>query len=187
MIRAVSMTLLLIAASVHAQRTPPTNIVLIMADDVGVEAFGCYGGTSYQTPRIDRLAAKGMRFTQCHAQPLCTPTRVKLLTGQSNARNYRAFSVLRPGETTFAQLLKTANYRTAVVGKWQLLAAEHYRDDVRGSGVRPQDVGFDEWCLWQIDKLGSRYWGPQYEVNGKLQQDAKTVFGPDRYTDSTLR
>ena len=52
------------------------NIVLIMADDLGVEGMGCYGGTSYNTPAIDRLAKQGVRFTHAYAQPLCTNTRV---------------------------------------------------------------------------------------------------------------
>ena len=165
----------------RAHERPP-NIILIMADDVGVEAFGCYGGTSYATPRIDALAARGMRFTHCYSQPLCTPTRVKLLTGRSNARNYQSFSVLRPGEPCFAETVRSAGYTTAVVGKWQLFAAEHYPERMRGTGVRPEQVGFDEWCLWQIEELGSRYWQPKYEVNGELLVGSKEEFGPAVYT-----
>ena len=52
------------------------NILLILADDIGIEGFGCYGGTSYRTPHIDKLAAGGIRFTHAYSQPLCTPTRV---------------------------------------------------------------------------------------------------------------
>jgi arylsulfatase A len=51
------------------------NIILIMADDFGYECVTANGGQSYQTPNLDRLAASGMRFEQCHVQPLCTPTR----------------------------------------------------------------------------------------------------------------
>ena len=75
---------------------PPTNIVLGLADDVGVEAFGCYGGESYDTPRIDAMAATGVRFENCHSQPLCTPSRVKIMTGLSNARNYTKWSIFPP-------------------------------------------------------------------------------------------
>ncbi len=169
----------------HTADRPP-NIIMVMADDVGVEAFSSYGGTSYQTPHIDALVARGMRFTHCYSQPLCTPTRVKIMTGRSNARNYQSFSVLRPGEPCFAQVLKSAGYKTAVVGKWQLFAAEHYRKDLRGTGVRPEQVGFDEWCLWQIEKLGSRYWRPQYEVNGHLELGSAEQFGPTIYTEFLL-
>ncbi|HIM30593.1 MAG TPA: Cerebroside-sulfatase, partial [Planctomycetes bacterium] len=58
------------------------NIVLIMADDVGCDAIGCYGGESYPTPHIDRLAADGMRFKHCYSMPSCHPTRIFLLTGR---------------------------------------------------------------------------------------------------------
>jgi arylsulfatase A len=64
------------------------NIVLIMADDFGYECVTANGGQSYQTPNLDRMAASGMRFEQCHVQPLCTPTRDQLMTGLYNARNY---------------------------------------------------------------------------------------------------
>jgi arylsulfatase A-like enzyme len=63
------------------------NILLIMADDVGIEGFGCYGGTSYKTPHIDALAAGGLRITHAYSQPLCTPTRVQIMTGKYNHRN----------------------------------------------------------------------------------------------------
>jgi arylsulfatase A-like enzyme len=72
------------------------NVVLIMADDLGMEALGCYGGTSYQTPHLDRLAAEGVRFDDAHAVPLCTPTRVALMTGKYNFRNWLAFGILDP-------------------------------------------------------------------------------------------
>jgi hypothetical protein len=83
-------------------------VILIMADDVGVEAFATYGGESYPTPNLDALAAAGTRFAQCHSQPLCTPSRVKLMTGQSNIRNYESFGILPRGEVTFAQVLQGA-------------------------------------------------------------------------------
>ncbi len=81
-------------------KTNPPNLVIIMADDAGRECFGCYGSQEYQTPNIDRLAANGLRFTNCHSCPLCTPSRVKLMTGQSNIRNYYAFSILPRKEKT---------------------------------------------------------------------------------------
>ena len=60
------------------------NLILILADDLGYECIGADGGTSYRTPVLDKLAATGMRFTHCYAQPLCTPTRVQLMTGFYN-------------------------------------------------------------------------------------------------------
>ncbi|NQV33154.1 MAG: sulfatase-like hydrolase/transferase, partial [Phycisphaeraceae bacterium] len=70
------------------------NILLIMADDLGYECVGANGGTSYQTPVLDRLTREGIRFEHCYAQPLCTPSRVKIMTGIYNVRNYVKFGVL---------------------------------------------------------------------------------------------
>ena len=80
------------------------NVVLIMADDLGYETLGCYGGTSYKTPHLDKLAETGLRFTHAYAQPLCTPTRVQLMTGQYNFRNWKAFGVMDPKATTFGHI-----------------------------------------------------------------------------------
>ena len=118
------------------------NIILIMADDLGYECLGCYGSASYKTPNLDRLVGSGMRFEHCYAQPLCTPSRVKIMTGRSNGRNYIRFGVFDFKEKTFAHALKTAGYDTCIVGKWQLM----------GRGVNgPYDAGFDEYCLWHME------------------------------------
>ena len=74
-------------ALLMAEQSP--NILLIMADDVGIEGLGCYGGTSYRTPHLDQMAAAGIRFTRAYSQPLCTPTRVEFMTGQYNHRNWK--------------------------------------------------------------------------------------------------
>ncbi len=103
-----------------SRRRQKPNIVLIMADDLGYECIGANGGESYQTPVLDELAANGVRFEHVYAQPLCTPTRVQLLTGIYNVRNYTGFGLLDKDETTFANLFKNAGYATCIVGKWQL-------------------------------------------------------------------
>ena len=64
------------------------NILLIMIDDLGYEAIGAYGGISYATPNIDRLAESGVRFNHAYSTPLCSPSRVQLMTGRYNNRNY---------------------------------------------------------------------------------------------------
>ena len=161
--------LVLLRHSVSAPTERP-NVILIMADDVGYECFGCYGSRQYQTPNIDRLAREGMRFTHCYSQPLCTPSRVKLMTGLSNVRNYSAFSVLNPDQRTIGHHMQAAGYRTFIAGKWQLLGAEQYAKQFRKKGTWPRDAGFDEFCLWQVDKLGSRYWGPLLNINGENRQ-----------------
>ena len=170
-------------ASVDAARRP--NVVLVLADDVGIEAFGCYGGTSYDTPRLDALAAEGMRFTHVYSQTLCTPSRVKLLTGRSNLRNYVRFSILRPGERTLAHVARDAGYATAAAGKWQLLGADVY-EEWAGRGTGPGEAGLDRWCLWQVGTLGSRYWDPTVEVDGELRPELEGEYGPDLFCEYLL-
>ena len=79
-----------------AQPAKRPNVLLILADDLGFECLGCYGGKSYQTPALDQLAKEGVRFNYAFAQPLCTPTRMQLMTGKSNFRNWRAFGIMDP-------------------------------------------------------------------------------------------
>lgn len=161
--------------------------MLIVADDLGRECFGCYGSRQYRTPNIDRLARRGVRFTHCYSQPLCTPSRVKLMTGLSNARNYSAFSILNRDQRTFGHYLREAGYRTAVAGKWQLLGAEHYPERFRGKGTRPSQAGFDRWCLWQVDRLGERYHGPLLNIDGRTRQLSGKHYGPEVCTDYLLK
>jgi len=155
------------AWSANAAQSP--NIVLIMADDLGYECLGAYGGTSYNTPNLDKLAASGTRFEHCYSQPLCTPSRVKLMTGISNARNYVRFNVLDWKETTFGNLLKNAGYKTCIAGKWQL----------KGGLEAPAHFGFDEYCLWQLTHRHERYYNPGFEINGKPVQFNNGEYGPD--------
>ena len=70
------------------------NIVLIMADDMGYEALSVNGSESCKSPNLDKLADGGVRFTNCFANPLCTPSRAKIMTGQYNVRNYISFGTV---------------------------------------------------------------------------------------------
>lgn len=172
---------LLFTASVAAA-ADKTNVILIMADDIGYECYGAYGGASYPTPNIDRLAKQGIRFNHCYSQPLCTPSRVKIMTGKSNVRNYAAFSILKKTEKTIGHTMREAGYRTAIAGKWQLLGAEHYKPAFRGKGSLPQDMGFERHCLWQVNKLGKRYWGPTITIDGETKTFGDDIYGPDIYS-----
>ena len=176
---------LLMTPALHAVDQRP-NIVLIMADDVGYECFGCYGSKQYKTPQIDQLARGGIRFNHCYSQPLCTPSRVKIMTALSNARNYSAFSILNRDQRSIGQYFKAAGYQTMIAGKWQLLGSSHYSDQFRGKGSRPEAMGFDQSCLWQVDQLGSRYWEPLLCINGTNRQFGKDQYGPTLATDAII-
>lgn len=173
--------------SLSAKIEKKTNIVLIMTDDMGIEALGCYGGSSYNTANLDKLAKSGTRFTNCYSQPLCTPSRVKIMTGKSNVRNYKHFGILPKGEQTFAHILKDCGYKTCIVGKWQLHGSPTaITGDWVGKGADPIEAGFDEYCLWQVDGLGSRYANPLIKQNGEYLEGMEEKYGPDVFCDYAL-
>ena len=163
-------------------RQPP-NIILIMADDLGYETLGVNGSTSYQTPRLDALAETGMRFTHAYSTPLCTPSRVQLMTGKYNFRNYIGFGLLDPAERTFGHLLQEAGYRTAVVGKWQLYGNAHQRELAGRGGSVPEQAGFDEYALWQVKDRGYRFKSPTLDISGQALQEYPDGYGPDLFAD----
>jgi arylsulfatase A len=164
------------------------NVVMIMSDDLGYEAIQAYGGTSYATPRIDELAATGMRFEHAYAQPLCTPTRIQLMTGQYNYRNWLAFGIMPPNEHTFGHQMQAAGYKTCISGKWQLTSYNppSFEPEFRGLGMKPEDAGFDEWFLWhagETEVKGSRYGEPTVLDNGTPVANTDEEYGPDLYVD----
>jgi arylsulfatase len=133
------------AFSAGAAERPP-NIVLMLSDNLGFGEIGVYGGGALRgapTPRLDRLAAEGMRFTNFNVEVECTPSRSALMTGRMPVRSgtWRAASPglpggLAPWEVTLAETLSEAGYDTAIYGKWHLGDAP---------GRYPTDQGFDEW------------------------------------------
>ncbi|MDI1313466.1 sulfatase-like hydrolase/transferase [Prosthecobacter sp.] len=160
----------------HSSFSAQPNIILIMVDDFGYECITANGGESYQTPNIDKLAATGVRFENCHVQPLCTPTRVQLMTGRYNVRNYINFGTLLRTETTFGHLMKNAGYATGICGKWQL----------GGELDSPQHFGFDESCLWQQTRRPPRYANPGLEYNGVEKSFTQGEYGPTLVNDFAL-
>lgn len=170
----MALSIFAVASSVFAAAKP--NVILIMADDFGFECITANGGQSYRTPNFDKLAATGMRFENCHVQPLCTPTRVQLMTGQYNIRNYVEFGQMPPESKTFANVFKKAGYATCIAGKWQL-----GRDP-----SLPKRWGFDEHCLWQFTRLPERYKNAGLEINGKDADHTKGEYGPDIVNDYAL-
>lgn len=167
------------------------NIILIMADDMGYECLSTYGSTSYTTPILDSLASHGIRFSHCVSQPLCTPSRVKIMTGLYNYRNYDYFGHLNSNQYTFGNLMKEAGYSTCIAGKWQLNGLA-YKDSLSewNDNTRPNKFGFDEYCLWQLTKPrreGKRYANPLIEQNGKILDRDENAYGPDIFANFVLR
>jgi arylsulfatase A len=176
-----SYILIFVAFTINSQNNPSTpNIVLIMADDLGYECINSYGGTSYSTPRLTQLAQSGMQFDNCHSQPICTPSRVKLMTGRSNKKNHIQFGYLNPKEKTFGQVLRKKGYATMIAGKWQL-----------GKDISlPKHFGFDEHLLWQLSTSGrdstgrdKRYVNPVLEQNGKVYEKNEGKYSTDLVVD----
>ena len=163
-----------------AERLP--NIVLIYADDMGYGDLSCYG-SAISTPNIDQLASEGMRFTHFYsASPVCSPSRAALMTGRYPAR-VGVPRVLAPTDTyglplaemTIAELVKTAGYKTACIGKWHL-------GDV--PQLLPSNRGFEE------------YYGIPYsndQLPSVLMQNSQVIEEPvdldnltERYTERAI-
>ena len=174
--------LLAFSCSPKADQDQKPNIVLIMADDMGYECVGVNGSTEYKTPNLDRLAQTGIRFTNCYSQPLCTPSRVKIMTGKYNFRNYEDFGYLNPKEITFGNLLKEAGYATCIAGKWQLNGLNRNNPGNQDLN-RPYHFGFDEYCLWQLHVQGNRYAEPLLTQNGNAVQHDAGKYGPRLVAD----
>ena len=164
------------------------NIILIMSDDLGYEVIGANGGTSYETPYLDEMAQGGIRFENAHVMPLCTPTRVSLMTGKYNFRNYIGFGLINPEEVTFGHLLSDAGYNTCISGKWQLFSYNppYERPEMRSKGQRIEDAGFEEFCVWHshhTEQKGSRYKNPVIYENGNFRDDTDGKYGEDIFCD----
>ncbi|MEC9107547.1 MAG: sulfatase-like hydrolase/transferase, partial [Chloroflexota bacterium] len=169
------------------------NIILIMSDDLGYEVINANGGTSYKTPVLNELAKTGIRFENAHAQPLCTPTRIQLMTGKYNFRNYIGFGLMDPKEKTFGHIMSDNGYKTLISGKWQLYSynpPDEMPED-RNKGQQIEDAGFDEFCVWhahQTEEKGSRYKNPIIYQNGEYltKEITEGNYGEDIFCDYIL-
>ncbi|MFK7851052.1 MAG: FAD-dependent oxidoreductase [Akkermansiaceae bacterium] len=173
------------SATSPGNTTDKPNIVLILADDLGVECLSSYGGTSHRTPNIDRLAKEGMRFTRCFTNPYCSPSRATLLTGRYPFQNglkvvlhskYQEKTYLHPSQPSFVRQLKQHGYATQLVGKWHV-SFEHKHNTI-------QEFGFDHYQTWNIfDQNGqktTRFWNPHLMRDGRMIADEiKDRYGPD--------
>jgi len=178
----------LAAGALHAQpggRRP--NILFILADDLGYGDLGCYGQQQIPTPNIDRIAAEGTRFTQVYAGcTVCAPSRCALMTGLHTGHAHirgNARVPLRPQDTTVAEILKKAGYRTGIIGKWGLGNA--------GSTGVPNLKGFDEWYGY-LDQQHAHSYYPDHLWNNDTEEiiadnlGLKKTYSHDLFTTHAL-
>lgn len=194
---------LCVRARAQPGAAPGLNFLVILADDLGAPELGCYGNTEHRTPHLDRLASEGMRFETCYATPICSPTRVALLTGQYGFRTGWFNLIGSPyspkpespdydvgARLTFADVLKRRGYATALAGKWQLSGEP-------ATVIR--DCGFDTYRMWAYlhnlppgvvhnggfeDKgktKPARYWNPCLVEDGKYLPTTEQDYGPDLF------
>lgn len=186
--------------------SPPTNFVVILADDLGWSDVGCYGADLHETPSLDALASNGVRFTDAYAASICSPTRASLLTGRHHARLnitiWREGSLrqvadrklipprsepnLPHAELTLAEVFQAAGYLTALIGKWHLGDAPFY----------PETQGFDiniGGTLWGAPNTyffpyrGSRRLGGEFRYVPYLEMGVEGEYLTDRLTDEAIR
>lgn len=140
---------LFVSAIAMASEDGPPNIILIFTDDQGYHDLGCFGSTTIKTPNLDRLADEGLRLTSFYAQPVCGVSRAALMTGCYPIRVAepgnikRLHTVPHPDEITMAEVLGSAGYATALIGKWHL--TERKADGPGGFDpvTMPNAQGFD--------------------------------------------
>jgi arylsulfatase A-like enzyme len=186
-----------------AAKAVPPNIIFVMVDDMGYGDLGSYGGKEIATPRLDRMATEGLRFTQCYAgSVVCAPSRSVLMTGQHTGHttvrgNFgKAGGVvglggakgrvpLRAEDVTVAELLKKAGYTTALTGKWGL-------GEPNTTG-HPNRQGFDEFFGYLNQRRAHTYyptfiWRNEEKVELKGNQDGQRgEYTHDMFTDFALR
>ncbi|MFO1485140.1 MAG: sulfatase [Verrucomicrobiaceae bacterium] len=147
---------LLATSAISAAETRPPNVVIILVDDLGWSDVGCFGNTQIKTPRIDRMAAEGMKFTSFYvAQAVCSASRAALMTGcyanrvgMQGALNHTSKEGIHPDELLISEMCKTAGYATAAFGKWHLGTCPMFN---------PLHNGFDEFLGIPYSNDNSKY------------------------------
>ena len=208
--RALPVLMLLAVDSRGQEGGRPPNVVLILADDLGYGDVGCFGQKTLRTPRLDAMAAEGMRFTQFYAGcSVCAPSRSVLLTGRHGGRtpvrgNSTAPIVIRPGTPTLASMLKGAGYATACIGKWGVGTPDTPRN--------PNDVGFDRFFgyvnMWhahnfypeflvrdgetvKLENEAAEKWkaeqDPSLPRGGRGVASKRVQYAPDLFVEEALR
>jgi len=177
-------------AVAHTGKRP--NILFVLLDNVGKDWFRCYGSQENQTPNLDRLACTGMKVRNFYVTPVCSTTRVMLLTGRYPFRTgwhtHHDPAIYGGGyfdwnrEVCLARVMKSAGYDTCIAGKWQIndLFDPEQKDALKKHG-------FDEHCVFPEGPKGhpahkKRYWDAYIIQNGR-RLDTTGRFGPDIFTD----
>ena len=160
----------------HSDLLP--NVIIIITDDQGYGDLGCTGNPHVQTPAIDKFAKESIRFNKFYVSPVCAPTRSSLMTGRYSLRTgvrdtYNGGATMASNEVTIAEMLKQADYKTGIFGKWHL--GDNYPS-------RPNDQGFDEALVHNSGGMGqvgdittffrkdSSYFDPVLWHNGQQQK-----------------
>ncbi|WP_430933175.1 sulfatase-like hydrolase/transferase [Saccharicrinis sp. 156] len=194
------LVLLLTNICISAQSSAPKakpNVVLILIDDLshyGVTAYGAnrvsslrgdFENETIATPNIDKLAETGLMCTNAFAYPLCEPTRIALMSGKYNQRNFLRCKAQHSSDITFGDVFKQQGYATGLFGKWK---------QSRGTKEIPGkdyvfEFGWDEFCAFDIVTEGKRFINPNLIVNGEIRdyqlrtdldpETGRRWYGPD--------
>ena len=169
--------LLLLGSTLFSAGTSKPNVLLILADDVGCEPIGCYGGESFATPNIDALARNGMKFEHCYSMPVCHPSRIALMTGRYPFRFKAGWGSFPKNEEkrSIGQVMKEADYATAVAGKWQMTL-------LKKDPEQPSRLGFEAWSVFGWHE-GARFHSPMIYQNGKVRKGLENRYGPELYVE----
>jgi arylsulfatase A len=201
----------LLSHKLYSEPSRP-NIIFVMADDLGPEYFGCYGG-AVSTPHIDQMAKEGVLFTNAWATPMCSPTRALVMSGRYPNRTgwyHNSLKVNPPegrayysdwrkwGNKLFSEFMKEAGYETAFVGRWGIAMS-----------FEPEADQIDEFCIHAStadkvpegqtftglveDPVGygfgafySRYWHPAINLNGRLLDTKPEDYGEDIFFEFAI-
>lgn len=189
---ALSIVLILCTTISFAQVKPQPNVIIIITDDQGYGDLGITGNPHVKSPVIDQLAREAIRFNNFYVSPVCAPTRSSLMTGRYSLRTgvrdtYNGGAIMASNEVTIAELLKKANYKTGIFGKWHL--GDNYPS-------RPSDQGFDESLIHLSGGMGQvgdittyfkgdkSYFDPVLWHNNK--QEAYQGYCTDIFTDQAI-
>jgi len=191
-LRAVILFLLIVPVLSYSQEKSRPNVIIVITDDQGYGDLGITGNPHVRTPRIDAFASESIRFNNFYVSPVCAPTRSSLMTGRYSLRTgirdtYNGGAIMASNEVTIAEMLKQADYKSGIFGKWHL--GDNYPS-------RPSDQGFDESLIHLSGGMGQvgdittyfkkdrSYFDPVLWHNNK--KEAYTGYCSDIFTEEAI-